>query len=87
VLHSAESLIFATISANLQSYAKWFNPLISDPSGIDWWKKPKVENLVRLSLWRGSLTKQGHRIIPRLPWRGEAPMETRGSHGELLVPN
>jgi hypothetical protein len=25
---------------------KYFNPFISDPSGIDSWKKPRVENLV-----------------------------------------
>jgi hypothetical protein len=29
---------------------KSFSLLISDPSGIDWWKKPEVKNLVLLSL-------------------------------------
>jgi hypothetical protein len=29
---------------------KWFNPLISDQSGIEWWKKLRIENLMRLSL-------------------------------------
>jgi hypothetical protein len=39
-IHSAESLMFATISANSQPKAKkWFNPLSSDISGTDWWKK------------------------------------------------
>jgi hypothetical protein len=28
---------------------KYFNPLISDPSGSDGWKKLRDENLVRLS--------------------------------------
>jgi hypothetical protein len=29
---------------------KSFSLLISGPSGIDWWKKPEVENLLLLSL-------------------------------------
>jgi hypothetical protein len=49
VLHSAElrfrakvqstnSLIFVTSLRIRNHMQKWFNPLNSDPSGIDWWK-------------------------------------------------
>jgi hypothetical protein len=50
------------------SLRKLFNPLISDPNGIDWWKKPGVNNFVRLSLY-GPCSTKGSKII-FLQYRG-----------------
>jgi hypothetical protein len=50
--HCAESLtVCLQISLRIRNHMqKWFNLFINDQSGFDWWKKTRVENLVRLFL-------------------------------------
>jgi hypothetical protein len=40
-----------SISVNSKQNSKGFSPWIRGPGGIAWWKKPRVENLVTLSLY------------------------------------
>jgi hypothetical protein len=48
----AQCLLYLWIYLQIHIHMrKWFNPLISDRSGIDRWKKPRVENIPRLYLY------------------------------------
>jgi hypothetical protein len=47
----ARSHLYLQIAVRFRNHMqKSFSLLISDPTRIDYWKKPEVENLVRLSL-------------------------------------
>jgi hypothetical protein len=56
----ARSHLYLRIALRIRNYLqKSFSLLVSDPSGIDCWKKPEVEDLVRLSLDWSVLSEVG----------------------------
>jgi hypothetical protein len=53
----------SSISRRIRSrIQKGFSPWIRGPEGIVWWKNPKVENLVTLSL------KKGFKLLSKASW-------------------